>query len=293
MLSRAKRKIIFYSKDLILILCGVLSAGFGLGSFLLPNGFIDGGVTGISLLVSTISGIPLSVLIVLINIPFLIIGYNNVSKSFAIRSLFSICALSLVVAFVHYPIITHDKLLISAFGGFFLGIGIGLSMRGGAVIDGTELLAIYLSKKIGMTIGDIILIFNIIIFSVAIYFLSVEVALYAILTYLAASKTVDYIITGIEEYTGIYIFSDKSEEIRQVLTMDLGQGVTIYTGRRGYTPDGSVPPNVDIVFTVITRLELSKLKQAVELIDPQAFLVMHSIKDTKGGMLKKTRTLLK
>ncbi|MDD3124579.1 MAG: YitT family protein [Candidatus Kapabacteria bacterium] len=287
MLSRAKRKIIFYSKDLILILCGVLSAGFGLGSFLLPNGFIDGGVTGISLLVSTISGIPLSVLIVLINIPFLIIGYKNVNKSFAIRSLFSICALSLVVAFVHYPIITHDKLFISAFGGFFLGIGIGLSMRGGAVIDGTELLAIYLSKKIGMTIGDIILIFNIIIFSVAIYFLSVEVALYAILTYLAASKTVDYIITGIEEYTGIYIFSDKSEEIRQVLTMDLGQGVTIYTGRRGYTPYGSVPPNVDIVFTVITRLELSKLKQAVELIDPQAFLVMHSIKDTKGGMLKK------
>ncbi len=286
-LSKSQVKTLLYFKEFAFIVAGIFSAGFGLKSFLLPNNFIDGGVTGISLLVSAVTNLPLSILIAVINIPFIILGYKQISKNFAIKSISAIIGLSLVIAFVDFPIITHDKLLISAFGGFFLGVGIGLSVRGGAVIDGTEVLAIHLSKDRSISVGDIILIFNIMIFTVAIYLLSVETALYAILTYLAASKTVDFIIEGIEEYTGVNIISEKSDEIRKLITMDLGRGVTIYNGKRGYSPDGSEMTSLDIVFTVVTRLEVSKLKREVELIDPQAFIVMHSIKDTKGGMIKK------
>ena len=180
--------------DTVFILIGIVSAGFGLKGFLLPNSFIDGGVTGISLLTTEITGISLSILIVVINLPFLILGFSQIGKQFALKSIIAIIGLALVIHFLPYPIITTDKLLIAVFGGFFLGAGIGLAIRGGAVLDGTEVLEIYLSKKTGLTIGDIILIFNIIIFSFGAYILSVEIALYAILTYLAASKTVDFII---------------------------------------------------------------------------------------------------
>lgn len=286
-LNKSQIKIAFYIKEFAFIVAGIFSAGFGLKSFLLPNDFIDGGVTGISLLVSAVTDIPLAILIAVINIPFIILGYKQISRNFALKSISAIIGLALVIAFVEFPIITQDKLLISAFGGFFLGVGIGLSVRGGAVIDGTEVLAIYISKNRSISVGDIILIFNIIIFTVAIYLLSIETALYAILTYLAASKTVDFIIEGIEEYTGVNIISEKSDEIRKLITLELGRGVTIYNGKRGYSPDGSEMTSLDIVFTVITRLEVSKLKREVELIDPQAFIIMHSIKDTKGGMIKK------
>lgn len=287
LLNKSQIKTFYYFKEFAFIVAGIFSAGFGLKSFLLPSHFIDGGVTGISLLVSAVTGLPLAILIAVINIPFIILGYKQISRNFALKSISAIIGLALVIAFVEFPIVTHDKLLISAFGGFFLGAGIGLSVRGGAVIDGTEVLAIHLSKDRSISVGDIILIFNIMIFTVAIYLLSVETALYAILTYLAASKTVDFIIEGIEEYTGVNIISEKSDEIRQLITMDLGRGVTIYNGKRGYSPDGSEMSSLDIVFTVVTRLEVSKLKREVELIDPQAFIVMHSIKDTKGGMIKK------
>jgi len=188
-------------KDTVFILIGIFSAGFGLKGFLLPNSFIDGGAMGISLLISEISGLSLSILIVAINLPFLILGYSQIGKEFAIKSIIAIITLAIVVHFVEYPIITHDKLLIAVFGGFFLGAGIGMAIRGGSVIDGTEVLAIQISKKTGLSIGDIVLIFNIIIFSFGAYILSMEIALYAILTYLSASKTINFIIEGVEEYT--------------------------------------------------------------------------------------------
>ena len=185
-------------KDIVLISIGLLSAGFGLEGFLLPNSFIDGGVTGISLLVAEITKYSLSVLIIIINIPFIILGYKQIGKTFAIKSIIAIVCLAIAITFINYPTITSDKLLVAVFGGFFLGAGIGFSMRGGAVLDGTEVLAIYLSKRTGLTIGDIILVFNIVIFSFAAYLLSIEIALYAILTYLAAAKTVDFVIQGVE-----------------------------------------------------------------------------------------------
>jgi len=242
---------------------------------------------GISLLVSEVTNVSLSILIVAVNLPFLILGYSQIGKQFAIKSIIAIIVLAIVVYLIPYPLITSDKLLIAVFGGFFLGAGIGMAIRGGSVIDGTEVLAIYLSKGTGLTIGDIILIFNIIIFSFGAYILSIEVALYAILTYLAASKTINFIIEGVEEYTGITIISEDSDKIRLMITEELGRGVTIYAGKGGYGKKGNVLKQIDIVYTVITRLEIARLRTEVDKIDKNAFIIMNSIKDTKGGMIKK------
>lgn len=202
-------------KSAMFIALGVFSAGFGLKGFLLPNQFLDGGVMGISLLTNLLTKIDLAYLVVIINIPFIIIAYLQISHKFAFRTLIAITGLAIVLAFVEYPVITSDKLLIAFFGGFFLGLGIGLSIRGGSVIDGTEVLAIYTSRKTTLTVGDIILVLNILIFGVAAYLINIETALYAILTYLVASKTVDFVVHGIEEYTSVMIISLKSEEKKQ------------------------------------------------------------------------------
>ncbi len=273
-------------KDVILITLGIFSAAFGFKGFLLTNHFIDGGATGISLLVSALTKVPLYVLLILINIPFIILGYKILGKAFAIKTALAICGLALVVATVTFPDVTKDNLLVALFGGFFLGAGIGLSVRGGAVIDGTEVLAIFLSRKLGTTIGDIIILINVIIFGAAAYFLSVEIALYSMVTYLSASKTLDFIIEGIEEYMGVTIISSHNEEIREMIVSTIGRGVTVYNGKRGFGKSGE-SKNIDIVYTVVTRLELNRLNAEIEKIDPNAFVVMSSIKDTKGGMIKK------
>jgi len=273
-------------KDITLILTGIFSAAFGLKSFLLPNLFIDGGATGISLLITEVSGIPFSLVIILVNAPFVLLGYRVIGNQFAIKTAGSIAVLAIVLATVNFPDLTHEKILVAIFGGFFLGAGIGLSIRGGSVIDGTEVLAIYLSRKIGTTVGDIITLLNIVIFSAAAYLLSIETAMYSLITYLAASKTVDFIIEGIEEYTGITIVSVHSDEIRKMIINKLGRGVTVYNGKRGFGKQGHTN-DIEIIFTVITRLEINKLNSEIQIIDPNAFVVMNSIKDTKGGMVKK------
>lgn len=275
-----------YLKDLILITAGIFSASFGFKGFLLTNHFIDGGATGISLLISALTKIPLYYLIIGINTPFIFLGYKILGKVFAIKTALAIAGLALCVGTVDFPDITKDNLLVSIFGGFFLGAGIGLAVRGGAVIDGTEVLAIFLSKKLGTTIGDIIIIINVLIFSAAAYFLSVEIALYSMITYLAASKTLDFIIEGIDEYIGVTIISSHNEEIRQMIINEMGRGVTVYSGKKGYGKSGETK-NIDIIYTVITRLELNKLNTEIEKIEPNAFVVMNSVKDTKGGMIKK------
>jgi len=285
-LRELKLVIIRHIKDFILITLGIFSAAFGFKGFLLTNHFIDGGATGISLLISALTPMPLYALLILINIPFILLGYKILGKAFAIKTALAICGLALVVATVTFPDVTKDNLLVALFGGFFLGAGIGLSVRGGAVIDGTEVLAIYLSRKMGTTIGDIIILINILIFSAAAYFLSVEIALYSMVTYLAASKTLDFIIEGIEEYTGVTIISSHSDEIREMIINTIGRGVTVYSGKRGFGKTGE-SKNVDIVYTVVTRLELNRLNTEIEKIDSNAFVVMSSIKDTKGGMIKK------
>jgi uncharacterized membrane-anchored protein YitT (DUF2179 family) len=273
--------------QIAMLIAGIFSAALGLKAFLLPNGFIDGGVTGISLLVSQLTGMSLSILIVLINIPFVILGYFQLGKWFAVKTLATILALALVLLVVSFPTLTQDKLLIAVFGGFFLGAGIGLTVRGGAVLDGSEVLAVYVSKRTALSVGDVVLVINIIIFAAAALLLSVETALYSILAYLAAAKTMDFIIEGIEEYTGVTIISSQSEAIRLMVTEKLGRGATIYTGKRGYGSRGHNQEAIDVIFTVVTRLEVTQLTDEINKIDNQAFVVMHSVRDTKGGLVKK------
>jgi uncharacterized membrane-anchored protein YitT (DUF2179 family) len=282
LLASSKRQI----KDFVLITLGIFSASFGLKGFLLTNQFIDGGVTGISLLTSSLTKLPLPILIISINIPFIILANKVLGKVFAIKTTLAISGLAICLALVNFPDITKDSLLIAVFGGFFLGAGIGLTIRGGAVIDGTEVLAIFLSRKLGTTIGDIIIVINVIIFSAAAYFFSIEIALYSIITYLSASKTLDFIIEGIEEYIGVTIISSQSEKIRQMIIEEMGRGVTIYNGKSGFGKKGEVS-EIDIIYSVVTRLELNKLNTEIEKIDTSAFVVMSSIKDSKGGMIKK------
>jgi uncharacterized membrane-anchored protein YitT (DUF2179 family) len=265
-----------------LILLGVFSAALGLKGFLLPSRFIDGGVTGVSMLVAELSGVPLSALIVVFNIPFLLFGYKQIGRTFALKSVAAIFGLAACLAFVKFPAVSDDKLLDAVFGGFFIGAGIGLAIRGGGVLDGTEVAALFLSKRLGTQVGDIILVLNIVIFSVAAAFLGVEPALYSMLTYFAASKTIDFIIHGIEEYNGVIIVSPHSKEIREAILHELARGVTIYKGHGGFTD-----AEHDILFCVVTRLEIARLRRVVAEHDPSAFVVVHRIADASGGVVKR------
>ena len=266
-----------------LILLGIFSAGLGLKGFLLSSHFIDGGVTGVSMLLANILGYPLSILILIINLPFIAVGFRQIGWKFALKSALAIAGLSLCLAFVPYPDVTPDKLLTAVFGGFFIGAGIGLAIRGGAVLDGTEIAALLVSKSSHLLrVGDVILILNIFIFSAAAFFLGIESALYSILTYFAASKTIDFLIHGIEEYTAVIIISEKSEEIREEIIRGLKRGVTIYKGRGGRSD-----LEQDILYCVVTRLEIGRVKNVAHEIDEAAFIVTHPLSDAQGGIIKK------
>jgi uncharacterized membrane-anchored protein YitT (DUF2179 family) len=269
--------------NLLLVVLGIFSAAFGLKGFLLSSRFIDGGVTGVSMLLSDVLGVPLALLIPLINLPFVALGYKQVGARFAAKSAAAIAGLSICLALVHFPDVTPDKLLTAVFGGFFIGAGIGLAIRGGAVLDGTEVTALLVSRRSSLLrVGDVILILNVFIFSAAAFFLGVESALYSILTYFAASKTVDFLLHGIEEHTAVIIVSERSEEIRQLIIRDLARGVTVYKGRRGWTD-----AEQDILFCVVTRLEIGRVRSLVEDYDPAAFVVVHPLSDVYGGVVKK------
>jgi uncharacterized membrane-anchored protein YitT (DUF2179 family) len=266
------------------IVLGVLSAGMGLKGFLIPSGFIDGGVTGVSLLLARVTSIPLALWLPVINVPFVAVGYRHLGAAFAVRSSVAIIALASVVGLGEFPIVTDDLVLIAIFGGFFLGAGIGLAMRGGAVLDGTEIAALLISIRSAIVrIGDVILAFNVVLFVVAMAVLGVETALYSIVTYLAAARTVDFVVHGIEEYTAVTIISPQSAAIREAITGVLGRGVTVYKGQGGLTN-----ADQEILYCVVTRLEIGKIKTIARGIDDNAFIVCHALSDVDGGVVKKT-----
>jgi uncharacterized membrane-anchored protein YitT (DUF2179 family) len=270
------------------MILGVIIAGFALMGFLVPNNFFDGGVTGISLLIHELYHFNLAFVIIVANLPLIIISRYIVSKKFAVKTLVCVVLLGLCLFAVPYPVITSDKLLISIFGGFFLGLGMGLTMRSGSAIDGVEILALYAMKKSSFTISEIILGLNIIIFSIAALRFGPETALYSMLTYFCATKTVNYVVEGIEAFTGVTIISGKSERIKERLVKEMGKGLTIYKGERGFLPGKfEVHQPVDILFTVITRLEMRKLKNLVYLEDPNAFVFASTIKEASGGIVKR------
>jgi len=275
-------------QDIFLIVIGILIAGFALKGFLVPNHFFDGGVTGISLLLQELYHFNLAYVIVIANLPFIIFSYFSVSKKFALKTFGCIVLLSICLLFFPYPVITSDKLLISIFGGFFMGLGIGLIMRAGCALDGVEVLALYTFKKTSFTVTEIILVINICIFSIAAIKLGLETAMYSILTYFAATKTIDFVVEGIEAYTGITIISGKSELIKYRLVNELSRGITVYKGERGFLPGQfETHTDCDIIFTVVTRLELRKLKNVVHEIDPKAFLFASPVKEATGGILRR------
>ena len=277
------KKVVREAINTLLIVLGILSAGLGLKGFLLSSRFIDGGVTGISMLLADVFAVPLAVLLPILNLPFIALGYHQIGRTFALKSAAAIGGLSLCLTLVKYPDVTPDLLLTSVFGGFFIGAGIGLAMRGGAVLDGTEVAALLISKNSHLLrVGDVILLLNIVIFGAATFLLGIEVALYSILTYFAASKTVDFLIHGIEEYTAVIIISDQSELIRQAIVRELKRGVTVYKGRGGLTG-----ADQDILYCVVTRLEIGSVKNVTKTIDETAFVVTHSLADAEGGVLKK------
>jgi uncharacterized membrane-anchored protein YitT (DUF2179 family) len=272
----------------LLIIAGIFSAAMGLKGFLLSSRFIDGGVTGISMLVSDVIGYPLAVLIPLINFPFILLGFRQIGTRFAIRSALAIAGLALCLFLVHFPDVTSDKLLTSIFGGFFIGAGIGLAIRGGAVLDGTEIAALIVSRKSHLLrVGDVILILNVFIFAAAAFFLGVETAMYSILTYIAASRTIDFLLHGVEEYTAITIVSTKHEEIKQAITGRLHRGVTAYRGGGGIGSTGERDELQEILYCVVTRLEIGAVKEAVKSIDPSAFVTTHTLNDVDGGLIKR------
>ncbi len=275
-------------QDVLLILFGVLISGFALKGFLVPNHFFDGGITGISLLLHDIYGFNLALTILILNIPLIIVGYYSVGKRFAFRTFISIVLLGLCIFLLPDYALTKDKLLIAIFGGFFLGIGIGLIMRSGAALDGTDVLAVYTFNRTSFSMTEIILAINIVIFAVAAFQYGLETGLYSILTYLAATKSIDYVVEGLQAYTGVTIISGKSEMIKYHLVNKLGRGITVYHGERGFLPGSfHVSSDCDIIFTVITRLELRKLKNVVSEVDPQAFVFANTIKEASGGIIKR------
>lgn len=274
--------------DVLLILLGVIITSFALKSFLVPNQFFDGGITGISLLIHELYHFNLAYVILLANIPFVIMSAYAINKGFAIKTFFCIALLGICLLYPDFPLITNDKLLVSIFGGFFLGLGIGLTMRAGCAVDGIEVLALYTLRRSSFTISEIILGINIIIFSLAAIEFGFDKALYSMLTYFTASKTIDYVIEGIQAYTGVTIISAKSDEVKHRLVNELGRGITVYKGERGYLPGKfDVHDDCDIIFTIITRLELRKLKNMVTEVDPNAFVFANTIKETSGGIIKR------
>lgn len=284
----AENSILAHVKDAAYIIAGILICGFALKSFLVPNAFFDGGVTGISLLIHELYHINIAYIIIPANIPFIVMGIFQVNSRFAWKTMAAIIGLGICLQFINYPVITSDKLLVSIFGGVFMGTGIGLAIRGGCALDGIEVLALYTLKRSSFTISEIILGINVIIFSIAAFKLGIPTALYSVMTYYAASHTINFVIEGLEEYTGFTIISGQSELIKRKLVLELGRGITIYKGERGFLKESfEVSHPVDIIFTVVTRLEVRRLRNIVYSIDPKAFMFTGTIKEAAGGVLKK------
>lgn len=269
--------------NVFLIFLGASSAAMGLHGFLESSNFIDGGVTGISMLLAKQTGLPLSLFLPLVNAPFIILGFRQIGAAFALRSMFAITLLSVILALVHFKDVTSDRVLTAVFGGVFLGAGIGLAIRGNAVLDGTEIAALLISKRSHLfKVGDIILGINVVIFLVAMFVLGVEEALYSILTYVTAARTLDFLIYGLEQFTAITVVSERSASIRQRIMDELGRGVTIYKARGGKSG-----VDQEILYCVVTRLEIGQVKSIVREVDVNAFVVTHALSDVQGGMVKR------
>lgn len=274
------------SKPFELVL-GVGLALFALKGFMIPNHFLDGGITGVSLLVHELFHIRLSYLVVVFNIPFVMLAYKLLSKEIAVRSFVAILLLAIGLEVIHIPAITSDRLLISIFGGAIIGVGMGLVIRAGAAIDGIEIIAVMTTKRIGITISEVIVAVNAVLFLIAAFKFGLEIGMYALITYFTAVKAADYIVDGVEEFTALTIICSRSEEVKSIIVNDFNKGITVYKGERGFLPGSfESKTDCDIIVTIVTRLELLSIKNAIRTIDSTAFMYVNSIKEASGGIIK-------
>jgi len=281
-------KTVFDVKNFIHIIIGVGLAILAMKGFMIPNKFIDGGITGISLLCREIFHINISILVLVLNSPFVYMGYKRIGRTFAVQTTIAIVLLSLGLYFVNFDhAITHDKLLIATFGGLLIGTGMGLVIRGGGVIDGSEVIAVFTRRRTGFSSSEIILLLNAVIFSIAAIHFGIESILYSMITYFAATRALDYVVDGIEQYTAMNIVSSKHEDVKSFLVNELGKGITVYKGERGYLPGSfETKSDCDIIVTIVTRLEIKQIELALSKIDPKVFVYVQSIKEASGGVLK-------
>lgn len=265
------------------IIIGALLVAVGLEIFLVPNNIIDGGVTGVSIMVSKLTGVPLGLFLFLFNLPFLLIGYKQIGKTFAISTLFGVVVMSLGTSYLHHvPGLTDDLLLSAVFGGIIIGIGVGLVIRAGGSLDGTEIVAILLTRKSPFSVGEMVMFFNIFILGSAGFIFGWDRAMYSLIAYYIAYKMIDITMVGLEQSRSVWIISELPQEIGDALTARLGRGITYLNGEGGYSGDVK-----KVIFCVITRLEEAKLKSIVEEIDEAAFLAIGHIHDVSGGRFKK------
>ncbi|MGN1401398.1 MAG: YitT family protein [Bacillus sp. (in: firmicutes)] len=267
----------------ILITLGALLMAIGLEVFLVPNQVIDGGITGISIILSSMTNVKLGIFIFLLNVPFVYIGYKQIGRTFAYSTMYGITVLSVCTFLLHkVPVFTHDVLLASVFGGIFIGVGIGLVIRYGGSMDGTEILAILVSRNLPFSVGELIMLCNVFILGSAGFIFGWNSTMYSLIAYFIAFKTIDVVIQGLEESKSAWIISERHLEIGEAILARLGRGVTYFRGEGAYTGEEK-----KVIFCVITRLEEAKLKAIIEELDPDAFLAVASISEVRGGHFKK------
>ncbi len=274
-------------KNILLLLIGTSLAVFAMKGFMIPNKFLDGGITGISILLHEIFHINISFLVIALNIVFVYLGYRRIGKTFAVQTSIAVILLSIGLLFIEITPVTHDKLLIAVFGGLLMGGGVGLVIRGGGVIDGAEVIAVFTGRKTGFSNSEIIMLINCIIFSVAAIKFGIETAMYSIITFFTATRAINYVVDGIEQFTAMNIITAQPNEVKNYLVNELGKGITVYKGERGYLPGSfEVRTESDIIVTIVTRLEIKQIQEAIIEIDQQAFIYVQSIKEATGGILK-------
>lgn len=285
--DRIDWKHVWSIKNQLHIIAGSGLAILAMKGFMIPNRFLDGGVTGISILLHEIFHFNISILVIALNLVFIYLGYRNIGKTFAVQMTIAVTILSLGLLFIEIPAITNDKLLIAIFGGILIGSGVGLVIRGGGVIDGTEVIAVFTRRKVGFSNSEIIMLINCIIFAVAALEFGIETAMYSVITYFTATRATNYVVDGIEEFTAMNIVSSQQEEIKNFLVNELGKGITVYKGERGYLPGSfDIKTDCEIIVTIVTRLEIKQIQDTLMIIDPKAFVYVQSIKEATGGILK-------
>jgi uncharacterized membrane-anchored protein YitT (DUF2179 family) len=280
--SKKNRKLVKIAKQILFIVLGAILVSVGLEIFLVPNHIIDGGVVGISIILSHLTGVALGIFLFLLNLPFLIIGYKQLGKGFAVASLSAVILMSIGTTLLHpVPGLTQDPLLASVFGGIIVGIGVGMVIRYGGSLDGTEIVAILINNKTPYSVGETVLFFNIFILGSAGFVFGWDRAMYSLIAYYIAFKMIDLVIEGLGQSKSAWIISEYHKEIGDAILKRMGRGVTYLEGEGGYTGDSK-----KVIFVVVTRLEEVELKSIVEEVDSDAFLAIGTIAEVRGGRFK-------